>query len=130
MHNAPEIDAHDPLEILIGGISQHLHMRHAGVVDHQVNLAETLDDVITKRVHRRAVGYVHVFGQDIGIATGGFCINQPGVVDVTQRQTRALFGGLPGQRAADTGPRAGNDHDAFFEIVHCRSALKRGWLIE
>ncbi len=58
--DAPEVDAHQPLEVLVGHGFDGGAERHAGVVDDQVDPAVIGDDLVGPGVHRWPVGHVEL----------------------------------------------------------------------
>ena len=92
--DTPEVDVHQPFEVLVGHRLDGGAERHAGVVDDQVDLAVVGDDLVGPGVDRVPVGHVEVLGGDLDSEALALRhrLGQAGLVDVAQRE-RALPGG-------------------------------------
>ena len=126
--DAPEVDVHDPLDVLEGGLLDVAVVVDAGIVVDLVDRAEVGDDGVGVSQNRLAFGDVesiglhlraecfgpaHRFGQSLG-------------VDVGERESCASPGEVERQRSADPGARSGDDGDFAFELlcVHLFLALR------
>src|SRR5918997_1221426 len=65
VHDAPEVDVHQPLEVVVGHRVDRGQERDAGVVEHQVDPAVVVDDPVGPRVHRGPVGHVDALRRDL-----------------------------------------------------------------
>ena len=105
--------------------------RDAGVVDDHVDPAEVLGHGGGVRRERGAVGHVEAVGADLagaGVLDQVDGLGEPGLVDVGEREQRALAGEVERQRAADAGAGAGDHDDLVVEATSCgaRPGSRRG----
>ncbi len=125
MDRAPEVDAHQQLDLVLGGAGDgraiHVGRAEARVVDQGVDLAEVGDGALAHGAHGRRVGDVGPvdLGADaegpglIGhFAGGGF------VAGVVDRDIGAFAGEAQRHGAADATAAAGDQRRAAFELSH------------
>ena len=65
VHHAPEVDVHQPFEVLVGHGLDRRAQRHAGVVDDQVDRAVVGDDAVGPGVDGVPIGHIEVLGGDL-----------------------------------------------------------------
>ncbi len=121
VHDAPEVDAHDPVHVGVLEVLEVAGQRDAGVVDDDVDPAELLDHRQCVRRERVAVGDVEVVGADLASTRAldqRDGLGQPGVVDVGEREQRAAPGQVERERAADAGAGSGDHDDLVVERLH------------
>ena len=122
VHDAPEVDADDPVDVVVVEVLEVAGQRDAGVVDDHVDPAELLGDGRGVRRHRGAVGDVEAVAAHLARAGGLDQVDglgEPGLVDVGEREQRAAAGDVEGQRAADAGAGAGDHDDLVVEASSC-----------
>ena len=121
MHDAPEVDVHHPLEVVVVDLLVAAEQRHARVVDHDVHPTEPAADRVGVVVHGPAVADVHTLHQDPPAGAGPHQpggLGQSGLVRVTQGEDRTPGGGVHGKRPADAGARSGDRDDLVVERPH------------
>jgi len=103
VHHAPEIDAHQPFEVVITEVGDRLRYRDAGVVDDDLGTAVVGQHFIGKGVDGGPIGNVQYMAADIDLGQtqfGGQAF-QVLLIDVGQRQGAAFLGQLFGQCTAN-----------------------------
>ena len=120
VHDAPEVDVHEPLEVGIGHGLDRRSQGHPGVVEHQVDRAVLGDDLVGPRVHGVAIGDVdararHLHARPLAEGDG---LGQADVVDIAQREVRAPARQLLSERASDAGTGAGDGGHPPVEGLH------------
>ena len=129
LHDAPEVDVHDPLEVVVGHLLEVAVQRDAGVVDDHVDPAELAADRGGVLVHRLAVADVDLVRAHLPLQQGGARLHLPrgldqtDLVPVAQRQDRALPGRLEGELAADAGAGSGDHDHLAVESLHAETFL-------
>ena len=120
VHDAPEVDAHDPVEIVPGHVLDGGHQGDACVVDHEVDLPELGDDRVGVGEEGCPVGHVELVADGLraDLLAGRDGVGQRNRVDVGQGEPGAPLGQRDGERPADAGAGAGDDGDLVGEMRH------------
>jgi hypothetical protein len=63
VHHAPEVDAEEPLEIIVGAVFDRRAQRDAGIVEDEVDPAVLLCHPVRPTVHGLSVRHVHLFAR-------------------------------------------------------------------
>ncbi len=118
--DAPEVDVHDPLDVLELGLLDVAVVGDAGVVVDLVDLAEVGDDGVGVGQHCLPLGDIEAVGfhcraERFGLADG---FGESFGVDVGESELGALRREIEGQCPADAGAGSGDDGDFAFEWVH------------
>ena len=112
--HAPEVDVHDPLEILVGEVLEVSVQCHPGVVDQGVDPAEVGHDRVGVGLPGLPVAdveRVRARGQAGRLLDQQRGLLQAGGVHVGEHHRRAPAGGEHGEAAPDAGRGAGDDDD-------------------
>ncbi len=120
--DAPEVDVHQPLEVLVGHGLDGGAQSDAGVVDDQVHLAVVVHDFVGPGVHGDAVGDVEALGADLhskALAEGDG-LGQADFIDVGQGEVGAAGSEIPGKGPTDARGGAGDGGDTAIEGLHDR----------
>ena len=117
VHDAPEVDVDDPLDVLELGLLDVAVVGDAGVVVDLVDFAEVCDDRVGVGQHGLAFGDVeavglHLRAECFGLARG---LGKSFGVDVGEGKVRALLREIEGKGPADAGAGSGDDGDFAFE---------------
>jgi hypothetical protein len=127
LHHAPEVDVHDPLEVVVADLGEVTVQGDAGVVDHRVDPAELLAHGRGVGAHRGPVPDVELVGaHPLAGAAGpqgdlldrGGGLHQTGLVPVAERQHGPGLRGLQRELAADPGAGPGDHHDLAVQRPH------------
>ena len=114
IHHAPEVDGHDPLEVLIGHLVNGLRHCHTGVVDDDVGGAELLLDRFGVGVEILTARHVQLLHVRAGGERGGG-LGQAHFVHIRDGKLAALLVQLLRQRSANARTRTGDDCDLVLE---------------
>ncbi len=118
--DAPEVDVHDPVEVLERHLLDGAGEGDAGVVEDEIDRAEVGDDLIGVRQDQLALRDIEVIGLDLGtgLLDQRLRLGETVRVHITDREPCSAAGELDGQRAADAGSGAGHDGDLVGEVGH------------
>jgi hypothetical protein len=125
VHDTPEVDADDPVHVLVVEVDDVTGERDARVVDDHVDPSELLGHRGGVRRERGPVGDVelvcaHGLGaRGLGEGPG---LGETGLVDVGQREVRAAAGEVQREGAADAGAGTGDDDDLVIQGLHAVTA--------
>ncbi len=124
VHDTPEVDAEQPLEVLVGHGLDRRAERDPRVVDDQVDFAVVGHDLLGPGLDGGPVGHVHVLRGDLDTAALALRhrLGPPGVVDVRERQMRPALRQLVGQGAPDARSRSRDRRHAAVEAAHRQDA--------
>ena len=120
MHDAPEIDAHEPLDVIERELSHGADERHAGIVDDEIDAAVCGENGVAKRRHLLARGDVDPVRRDAPPGRSRFhrdC-RQRLDIDIGKRQLAALAREAQRQRAPNAARGSGDDRDRAGERAH------------
>ena len=129
--HAVEVDGEDVLERLDGGVDAPLERPgDAGVVDHDVGVAQRGPTLGGEVEHGRLVGHVDDLGEHRGIAERPHEVDglgEPCFVHVAQDQAgHTLPGELGGVGPAHAGSGTRDDHALVVEAIHAMDARRLG----
>ena len=121
VNRAPQIDVDGPLPVGMGHRLRRPEHRDAGIVEDDMNRAETRPCVIGESFHRRLVGHV---GYDADrLRTVGFerrhGFAEPFLFDVRKHELDTLAGQGARRGEPDAARAAGDDGSAALEFPHC-----------
>ena len=127
---AGQRDVEDPLPLVVGHVQDGGGAAEAGVVDEDVDAAESLDGGLGERADLGFVGDVAgLRGDPAGAVAGGELIagrGQPALVLVAEHDLGALGQAAPGDRGADAGAGRGGDHDDLAGQQVAAGRVRRG----
>ena len=119
------VDAHDAVEVVFVDVHEGKRLVETGVVEHDVQPAETLDSSLNRISHLLPFGNIESHGNcrfvitDQAVRYGlGF-----GAVDVRNHDRGAFLSQSPSDALAETLSAAGDDHDLAVKTIHCVSSL-------
>ncbi|SHU78998.1 Uncharacterised protein [Mycobacteroides abscessus subsp. abscessus] len=102
--HTPEVDIHQPVEVIPFHVLDIGRKCHPGIVEHQIDLPELILDVGGMGIDGGAIGHVELEGDGgrarLLAAPGG--IGHPGGIDVRKCQARTTLRQRQRQAAADT----------------------------
>ena len=119
--HAPEVDAHQPLDVLYGVFLGGAAQSHAGVVDDDIHVAAAQGDRLGPAFHGGAIRYIDAFDMAVEILSGQAPPGRFQRIQVDIRQLQRAPGRVQRlcRRAADTGTGTGDHGNHAFEIAHC-----------
>ena len=120
VHHAPEVDVHQPFEILVGHRLDGCAERNARVVEDEVDPTVFGDDVVGPRIHRIVGCDVEVCGRDLHpeAVARRHSLGEPRVINVTQGQVRPAPSQRVGEGPADARAGPGDRRDTVAKIPH------------
>ena len=113
MHNAPEVDVHEPVEVLEGGVHGVTDQRHASIVDDQVHVVRVFGNGGAPGLNGRGISDVHA-GRRTGHVRRHCSARSREArrIHIRDKKLAALLRETQGEGAADPGPGSG-DSGAF-----------------
>ena len=125
VHDAPEVDVHQPAEAVVRHCIDVGRQRNPGVVEDQVDLAELLDGQRGPRFDRVAFGDVDMRGCQLHVAAEASRsfdhrngLGECSVVDVAQRKVGSPMGQYERNSPPDAGTGTRDRRDFAFEVLH------------
>ena len=125
VHDSPEVDVHQPSEVVVGHRVDVRRQRDAGVVEDQVHPPVLRDHVGGPCLDSVAIGDVDVSDIDVdrtgdrgGLFDERHRLGESGVVDVAECHVASRRRQLDGERSPDARSRAGDRRDLAGEVLH------------
>ena len=120
VNHTPEVDVHQPLEVVVGHRGHVGAEGHAGVVDDDVHPTVVGDDLVGPGVHVVASGHVEATGGHLHAPalTAGRRLGQAGLVDVADRQVGTPTAQLDREGPADPRARSRDGGHPAPEPLH------------
>jgi hypothetical protein len=122
VHDAAEIDAHDPVVVVAGCLIGRTEHADASIVDQNTHLAECPLDVSGGLHHRAVVGHVELEGKNLCPLPAGLEMRQRRremiLAPIGDRDLHPFVGECLGDAEPDAADAAGDERALVLEVLH------------